>query len=387
MIEKPTLTNFNYEIRDRSLIYFNDPKLYGFLDFCQDVILLATVNEIASLTAFYIKTFLDVPFCQIFIENEGKFDFLDGFPTAMHACTEFTSLLNELRSSGDFKEAVLNQAAFHISIVKSKASLPVLSTYFQDVDNLQILPLMVSEKLFGLLVFGSVETLGNRSVIGQQLGYAQLAAMQTANAISRVKLSDQVLSDQLQAVRTLVKVIEMRDKFLAGHSKRMAELSEMIAKNMGCPKNEIQQISWAASLHDIGKIGIPEKILQKTEPLSDEEWDIVKQHAELGADIMVKASNLPEIAAVIRSHHEKFDGSGYPEGKKGKEIPLGSRILAVTDAFSAITDGYVYHSARSIREAIQEINDRSGKDFDPLVVNELNKIYRDLQGYKLVRKI
>lgn len=189
MIEKPTITNIKYEVRDRSLIYFNDPKLYGFLDFCQDIILLSTIQEVASLTAFYTKTFLDVPFCQVFIEENERFEFVDGYPTAMHACKEFTSLLNSLPSKFEFKEAVVNQSAFHINISKGKASLPVLETYFQEVDTLQIIPLTISEKVLGLLVYGTIEKLGNRSVMGQQLGYALMVSIQTANAFHRIKIN------------------------------------------------------------------------------------------------------------------------------------------------------------------------------------------------------
>lgn len=189
MIEKPSITNINYEVRDRSLIYFNDPKLYGFLDFCQDIILLSTIQEVASLTAFYTKTFLDVPFCQVFIKENERFEFVDGYPTAMHACREFTTLLNSLSTKIEFKEAVLNQSAFHINITKGKASLPVLETYFQDVDTLQIIPLTVSEKVLGLLVYGTIEKLGNRSVMGQQLGYALMVSIQTANAFHRIRMN------------------------------------------------------------------------------------------------------------------------------------------------------------------------------------------------------
>lgn len=387
MIEKPTLTSINYEVRDRSLIYFNDPKLYGFLDFCQDVILLSTIQEIASLTSFYIKTFLDVPFCQVFIEKDEKFEFVDGYPTAMHSSNEFTSLLNELKTSIEFKEVVINQSAFHINIAKSKASLPALSKYFQDVNNLQIIPLMIPEKLVGLIVFGSIETMGNRSIIGQQLGYALMVAIQSANAISRVRLNDQVEINQFQSAQAMVKIIEMRDKYLAGHSKRMAELSEVIARNMNCTRKEIQNIGWAASLHDIGKIGIPDRILQKSESLTADEWTIVKKHPEYGAEIVMKASNMAEVALLIRYHHEKYDGSGYPEGKKGTGIPLGSRIIAVADAFTAITAGRAYHSAKSIKDALTEINNCSGTDFDPQVVTEFNKIVRDIQKYGFGKKL
>jgi putative nucleotidyltransferase with HDIG domain len=374
MIEKPTMTGVNLEVRHRSLFFFKDPRLYGFLDFCQDINLLSTVQEIASLTAFYTKTFLDVPFCQVFVKNKEEFDFVDGYPTAMHSSKEFTSLLNGLRSNTEFNEVIVNQSTFQMNITLSKGTLPELTKYFGNVDDLQIIPMSVFGKVLGVLVFGTVEKPGNRSEIGQQLGYALMVAIQAANAFNRVRLNSQVETDQIQTVLALAKTIEMRDKYLAGHSEKIADLSERIAKEMGCTKKEILTIRWAALLHDIGKIGIPDRILQKPGSLSTVEWDAIRKHPELGAEIVIKASNLYEVADLIKYHHEKFNGSGYPEGKKGKDIPIGARILAVTDAFSAITEERVYHSSKTQEEALDEIKACSGKDFDPQVVEELLRI-------------
>ncbi len=126
---------------------------------------------------------------------------------------------------------------------------------------------------------------------------------------------------------------------------------------------------WGALLHDIGKIGVPDEILRKAGPLTDEEWELMKRHPELGAEIVAPVKKLVDVAPIIRSHQEKFDGSGYPDGLRGEEIPLGARILAVVDAYGAMTDERVYRKARSHEEALAELRRCAKTHFDPEVVD------------------
>ncbi len=124
-------------------------------------------------------------------------------------------------------------------------------------------------------------------------------------------------------------------------------------------------------LHDIGKLDISDEILRKPGPLSPSEWDVIKRHPMVGADILSPISSLARVSAIIRSHHEKFDGSGYPYGLKGEQIPMEARILAVADAYSVMINGRVYRNALTQSEAITELKRCSGAHFDPRVVKEL----------------
>jgi len=148
----------------------------------------------------------------------------------------------------------------------------------------------------------------------------------------------------------------------------LATWAQAVARALACSEEEVQRVYWGALLHDIGKIGVPDEILRKAGPLTDEEWELMKRHPELGAEIVAPVENLVDVAPIIRSHQEKYDGSGYPDGLRGEEIPLGARILAVVDAYGAMTDERVYRKARSPEDAVAELRRCAGTHFDPEIV-------------------
>lgn len=166
----------------------------------------------------------------------------------------------------------------------------------------------------------------------------------------------------------LSKSIENYDLSITQHSLTMVQMAERLAERLGCLPTEVKTIGLAALLHDLGKVGIPSDILQKPEPLSEDEWMLMRRHPEIGAQIVQTVTGLNGVATIIQCHHEHFDGSGYPHGLKGYQIPLGSRILAVVDAFEAITGGRIYRPARSAEAALDEIQRCAGTQFDPQIV-------------------
>jgi putative nucleotidyltransferase with HDIG domain len=180
---------------------------------------------------------------------------------------------------------------------------------------------------------------------------------------------------QLETVLALMKTLEVRDPYTGGHGERISELAEKTARALHCNVMDQRNIRWAALLHDIGKVGVPDEILHRPGPLSDTEWAIMRRHPERGAEILRTVVNLTPVAALVIAHQEKIDGSGYPYGLKGDQIPLGARILAVVDAYSAMTDGRVYRTPRSHQEALNELLRCSGTDFDPDVVKAFIKIF------------
>jgi putative nucleotidyltransferase with HDIG domain len=188
------------------------------------------------------------------------------------------------------------------------------------------------------------------------------------NAIQRAHAFEALEVAYLETVLSLAKAMDARDSYTNDHSQRLAVWAEEIALELECQDDEIQSILWAALLHDIGKIGVPDHILRKPGPLTDEEWVIMKLHPVAGAEIVSPVKSLEDVAPLIRAHQERFDGQGYPDGLSGEDIPLGARILAVVDAYSAITDDRVYRKARSHEEAIEELQRCAGTQFDPGVV-------------------
>jgi putative nucleotidyltransferase with HDIG domain len=172
----------------------------------------------------------------------------------------------------------------------------------------------------------------------------------------------------IQLYISLSRYIDSRVCAEGGHSAQVAQWGRSTARAMEIEEEEIGMVYWAALLHDIGKIGVPDNVLSKNGPLSEDEWAIMKLHPTIGANMVKSLRKIQHIAPTIYSHQEKFDGTGYPEGIHGEDIPIGARILAVVDAYEAMTHDRVYRKARSHDEAVAELRRMEGKDFDPAVV-------------------
>ncbi|HEX7195267.1 MAG TPA: HD-GYP domain-containing protein, partial [Candidatus Limnocylindria bacterium] len=154
-----------------------------------------------------------------------------------------------------------------------------------------------------------------------------------------------------------------------------ASLATGIGLEMGLPREEIERIRIASLLHDLGKIAIPEEILDKPTTLSDAEWQAIGEHPRIGQVILEQASNLREAIPVVLHHHERFNGGGYPHGLKGSEIPLGARIVSVADAYHAMVHDRPYSAALSHEEALAELREHAGTQFDPEVVEVFCTVY------------
>jgi diguanylate cyclase (GGDEF)-like protein/putative nucleotidyltransferase with HDIG domain len=174
--------------------------------------------------------------------------------------------------------------------------------------------------------------------------------------------------DGLSAVYALVSVVESRDPYVYGHSRKVNAYAVALTEALGLPPDEVSAVSTAALLHDIGKIGIPDEVLNKKEQLSRENWEAIKAHPRLGKNIVTSIPQLVHCADSILYHHEKWDGSGYPAGLKGEEIPIGARIIAVADSFEAMTSARPYRPPLSREEASKELRKGAGIQFDPKLV-------------------
>lgn len=179
----------------------------------------------------------------------------------------------------------------------------------------------------------------------------------------------------LQLIQTLSVMIESKDEYTKGHSYRVAEYSALIARAMGWDATEVENIRNAAYLHDIGRIGIPDIILNKPTKLLDAEYDIIKQHAAMGADILDNITLVPHAKEVARHHHERYDGTGYPDGLRGEEIPVFARIVAVADSYDAMNSKRIYRNALSAETIRNEIITNKGKQFDPVIADTFIRIF------------
>jgi HD-GYP domain-containing protein (c-di-GMP phosphodiesterase class II) len=199
-----------------------------------------------------------------------------------------------------------------------------------------------------------------------------------ADALSMRDAVSQLNHGYTQPIAELVDAIEWKDLYTLGHVRRVASYAVMMGKEMGLSTIELRRLALGAQMHDVGKIGVPDKILTKPGPLNDEDFAEIKRHVYRGYEIAKQVKALEPAADAIYFHHEKMDGSGYPLGLAGDDIPLHARIVSVADAFDAMTSGRVYQSAVSDGAALAELRRCSGTHFDPACVEAFNRVLQRL---------
>jgi HD-GYP domain-containing protein (c-di-GMP phosphodiesterase class II) len=199
----------------------------------------------------------------------------------------------------------------------------------------------------------------------------ELFAGQAAIAVENTRLLRQVASTTRSIIATSIRALEARDPYTRGHSDRVAVMCEQICRKLGLPEEHIETIVNAAKLHDVGKIGIADTILHKSEMLYEEEAGIMREHPLVGVRLLEATPLLRQEALLVKHHHEHFDGNGYPDGLSGEHIPLGARIIAVADAFDAMISDRPYRKAMSRAAALAEIKRMSAVELDPNIVSSL----------------
>ncbi len=168
-----------------------------------------------------------------------------------------------------------------------------------------------------------------------------------------------------EMLECITSALDARDPYTGDHSRRVSDMACEICRLMGLSEETGSEIHVAGHLHDIGKIGIPDRVLLKEGKLNDEEWVLMKKHPEIGANILVKSEHFARIAAIILHHHERWDGKGYPFGAKGEEIPLGARIIAVCDSIDAMASKRAYRNSLPLSVCREEIEKNAGIMYDP----------------------
>jgi len=201
-----------------------------------------------------------------------------------------------------------------------------------------------------------------------------LLLQQTAGGLRGIELRPNV--DLVgTALNLFAEIIDAKHTYTQGHSKRVTEYAMALALALGLPHDEITKIKWASLLHDVGKVAVPQKILDKPGPLTQKEWRVVKKHPVLTVEVLNMISAFPGFAEIAGCHQERYDGKGYPNRLKGEEIPLGARILATADALDAMTSSRPYRPTWTFKEALREILKESEKHFDPKVAKTANLIF------------
>ncbi len=193
--------------------------------------------------------------------------------------------------------------------------------------------------------------------------YQQYLEQRVAEQTNRIRASF------LKAITSLAYALEAKDKYTSGHSQRVAQISVIIARELGLPQDDIERIRLAGLVHDIGKMGVKEVVLNKPGCLAEEEFQHIKYHPAMGEHILTPIVDDEEILMIVRHHHERYDGRGYPDGLSGEQIPLGARIMAVADSYDAMTSERPYRNAMSSKKAYAEIERGRDTQYSPEVVD------------------
>jgi HD-GYP domain-containing protein (c-di-GMP phosphodiesterase class II) len=190
-------------------------------------------------------------------------------------------------------------------------------------------------------------------------------------AIRTGDLYEQLTKSMIGTAEALAAALEATDSYTADHARSIADLAVDVGRELNLSDSAIEDLRYGGIFHDVGKIAIPDAIINKPGPLTDEEFEVIKQHPAIGAEILAPVPFLYGVRTIVRHAHEHWDGGGYPEGLTGEQIPLGARIVLAVDAWHAMTSDRPYRQAMSDEEAYKELEDNSGTQFDPEVVDAL----------------
>ncbi|HEY6007538.1 MAG TPA: HD domain-containing phosphohydrolase, partial [Geobacteraceae bacterium] len=234
-------------------------------------------------------------------------------------------------------------------------------------------PLVTDSRNIGMLIAG--DKASGKEFRSQEIKLLDALSGEIAATIKKAQLYERIKKLYMNTVEALASAIDAKDPYTYGHSRRVAQISEAICRELGMPGEEIQSIELAALLHDIGKIGTPEHILRKPGRLRPEEMEIIKEHPLQGANILSTIDELQEVKAWIMHHHERYDGRGYPDKSTAEDIPLPARIISIADSYDAMTSDRPYRKGMNPTKVIDIMDDLSGSQFDPDVFKAFKSVF------------
>jgi putative nucleotidyltransferase with HDIG domain len=252
----------------------------------------------------------------------------------------------------------------------------------QDLRSLMMVPLKIRQTVFGVLM-AALEN-DTAAYTEKDLYYLSFMAQNAANAIENLALYENIYENLFATLYAFVNAIEARDRYTQQHSSRVTAFSIEIGKAMGCTLEELDTLKFAGHLHDIGKIGIRDDILLKPGRLTDEEFAKIKEHPVIGANIVEQLGFWERERQIIRCHHERYDGKGYPDGLCKDEIPILGRILSVADVYDAVSSDRAYRKRMEESQVLEIIKKGAGTQFDPEVVDVFLKLHREGRFNKLM---
>lgn len=328
------------------------------------------VNSVIQNTTHHVVTSAHVTFSRILTPDErGGFYCRAAYPIRNIAYNLGVERFEPPETLSFYLSAIQSSEPSFLNRSDSGITEEIAKSLMLDLANtLCMCPLKVGGEVLGLLILGERRETNREPFDSDKMRLISAIADQAANALQRANMHEQMENTFLETVLALANAMDARDTYTNNHSQRLSSMAEIMCREINANEEDVWAVHWAGMLHDIGKIGVPDQILRKKGPLTNEDWLIMKEHPDIGARIVAPVKKLGNVAPLIRAHHERYDGHGYPSGLKGKNIPMGARILSIADAYTAMTDERVYHKPLSQEDAISELRHKKETQFDPELV-------------------
>lgn len=341
-------------------------KLDRLSHFRSEVLLSYDVHHILETWLVRLRELVKIEVCSVFLVEEGGIEFVHEISEPEELSPAIQREVEAQIGVGNFGQAISNGIPLSVRAeVFGKESGRPLSIMIAPLSNLK--------RTIGAVVVVFEE---DREFIRQQtLKLLHILVDFFSLSLENAYLFGDLKSAYFYTIKAITNSIEARDPYTRGHSERVARYAKAIAEELGWDKNEMELIDWGGMLHDVGKIGIPDSILNKPGKLTDEEYNHIKLHPSIGAQIVQDISFLKSAIPYILEHHERFDSKGYPGGVVGKNISVQGRVLAVADAFDAMTSDRPYRKGLKAEDALDEISRNKGTQFDPEVARAFEKAW------------
>ena len=299
---------------------------------------------------------------------------IHGQMTVFLLCIFGLAVLNYIRPKITITVFALSYTLLMIGISNAQANVDLLRGHYINATVLVV----VAAALSALLYHAKVNDFLNRKTIDRHRKDLEVKNEELEKTNKELQESILALDESQNMIFTLTLALESKDSNTHGHSQRVSEYVMAVANRLNLAESDKTNLWRAAILHDIGKIGIPDVILNKSSALNEEEWEIMKSHPERGEAICSKLKFAREILPIIRHHHERYDGKGYPDGLSGESIPFLARIISVADTFDAITSPRSYRVAGTKEQAVKELQRCAGSQFDPYLVEVFLEVYESV---------